>query len=243
MILYASIVEQSTGWTRAVSMTGLAAFSSSASLMNLAGLASSTSSLSSAPQYQYHRHLQLNDTTVVGTEGNYFEIRSTEKSFAVSAKTSKEKEAWLRAIRMAKDEMLKARTTLQTGTFKKWESRRTSLYADSQEIFSPAAASLALFPASPDSLSPVSPTLPTRPALSSRQRRWSAAPSSYTAPVAVAENYNAPVWIPDHRVDKCGSCQNSFGVWKRKHHCRMCGNVFCWNCTSNVSMLCFSAMI
>jgi len=210
MILYASIVEQSSGWTRAVSMTGLAAFSSSASLMNLAGLASSTSS--TTPQYQYHRHLALNDTTVVGTEGNYFEIRSTEKSFAVSAKSPEEKEGWLRAIRSAKEEMLRARTTLQTGTFKRWEasspltSRPNSIYSESSQlpIFC-TSASMTAFPSSPFEMPSSAALQPsTRPPLAARNRRWSAAPSPYSPPMALAENYSAPVCIPEHRVDKCG---------------------------------------
>lgn len=244
MLLYASVIEPQSGWTRAVSMTGLAAFSNSASLMNLAGLASSAPPVSStnSPQYQYHRHLALNDTTVVGTEGRYFEIRSTEKSFAVSARTIEEKETWLQVVRGAKQELLKARTTLQTGTFKRWEatspltSQRNSLYGEPQDLPTMTTSpSLAFFPASPVKQQDFIPS--TRPVLAARNRRWSAAPSSFQSPTAVADNYSAPVWVPDHRVDKCGTCQGAFGVWKRKHHCRMCGNVFCWNCTSNVGCL------
>jgi hypothetical protein len=52
----------------------------------------------------------------------------------------------------------------------------------------------------------------------------------------VAENYCAPVWVPDNYVHICmGSCQAWFSVLKRRHHCRLCGGVFCSGCSSKVS--------
>ncbi|TKY86011.1 hypothetical protein EX895_004836 [Sporisorium graminicola] len=51
------------------------------------------------------------------------------------------------------------------------------------------------------------------------------------APLRVLEDYNAPVWVPDNRADKCCNCQEAFGMWRRKHHCRLCGQVVCWTCS------------
>ncbi|MDA7838846.1 FYVE zinc finger domain-containing protein [bacterium] len=39
-------------------------------------------------------------------------------------------------------------------------------------------------------------------------------------------------WIPDERVQRCFSCNASFSILRRKHHCRSCGRVFCDACTS-----------
>lgn len=39
-------------------------------------------------------------------------------------------------------------------------------------------------------------------------------------------------WIPDERVQRCFSCNSSFSILRRKHHCRSCGRVFCDACTS-----------
>ncbi|CBQ71161.1 probable Don1-cytokinesis protein Don1 [Sporisorium reilianum SRZ2] len=52
-----------------------------------------------------------------------------------------------------------------------------------------------------------------------------------SAPLRVLEDYNAPVWVPDNRADKCCNCQEAFGMWRRKHHCRLCGQVVCWTCS------------
>jgi len=55
----------------------------------------------------------------------------------------------------------------------------------------------------------------------------------------VAENYCAPVWVPDNHVDRCmgNSCQAWFSVLKRRHHCRLCGGVFCSGCSSRMFVI------
>ena len=39
------------------------------------------------------------------------------------------------------------------------------------------------------------------------------------------------MWQSDTDVDKC-SCGTYFTMFVRKHHCRLCGKVFCYSCTS-----------
>lgn len=53
-----------------------------------------------------------------------------------------------------------------------------------------------------------------------------------TLPLRVLEDYNAPAWVPDSRADRCMSCSESFVIWRRKHHCRLCGRVVCWSCST-----------
>ncbi|PWN21077.1 hypothetical protein BCV69DRAFT_298862 [Microstroma glucosiphilum] len=53
-----------------------------------------------------------------------------------------------------------------------------------------------------------------------------------SAPLPLLEEYNAPAWVPDSRADRCMSCSETFGVWRRKHHCRLCGRVVCWSCST-----------
>lgn len=41
------------------------------------------------------------------------------------------------------------------------------------------------------------------------------------------------VWIDDNAVTQCTSCKISFGLFVRKHHCRYCGNIFCYKCANH----------
>jgi hypothetical protein len=38
-------------------------------------------------------------------------------------------------------------------------------------------------------------------------------------------------WDADERTPNCGVCQLPFGLFRRRHHCRSCGGVFCRSCT------------
>eukprot|EP01102_Stenamoeba_stenopodia_P012075 TRINITY_DN3769_c0_g1_i1.p1 TRINITY_DN3769_c0_g1~~TRINITY_DN3769_c0_g1_i1.p1 ORF type:complete len:183 (-),score=12.42 TRINITY_DN3769_c0_g1_i1:39-587(-) len=41
-----------------------------------------------------------------------------------------------------------------------------------------------------------------------------------------------PIWTPDEAVSRCQQCDQAFSTFKRRHHCRSCGLVFCDRCTS-----------
>lgn len=56
----------------------------------------------------------------------------------------------------------------------------------------------------------------------------------------VIEDYSAPVWVPDSKADRCMRCNEMFGVvLRRKHHCRLCGAVVCWECSEKVRGDCY----
>ncbi len=38
-------------------------------------------------------------------------------------------------------------------------------------------------------------------------------------------------WIPDSNAVSCKLCNEKFKLWVRKHHCRLCGEVVCDNCS------------
>lgn len=40
-------------------------------------------------------------------------------------------------------------------------------------------------------------------------------------------------WMDSKQVKSCALCQQLFSVTRRKHHCRLCGNVFCQTCSDN----------
>ncbi|KAH3660526.1 hypothetical protein OGAPHI_007112 [Ogataea philodendri] len=39
-------------------------------------------------------------------------------------------------------------------------------------------------------------------------------------------------WLDDSSATKCRSCDRTFTTFRRKHHCRICGKIFCSNCTT-----------
>lgn len=39
------------------------------------------------------------------------------------------------------------------------------------------------------------------------------------------------VWIDDSSVDECYECHTEFSWYIRRHHCRGCGRIFCYNCS------------
>lgn len=67
---------------------------------------------------------------------------------------------------------------------------------------------------------------------------WSSSYSSNTKyqNLKVYEDYSAPIWIADDRAAKCMRCGELFALWRRRHHCRLCGDVVCWACSTKVSV-------
>ena len=45
------------------------------------------------------------------------------------------------------------------------------------------------------------------------------------------------IWIEDSIVHKCQNCSNPFSLFTRKHHCRNCGRIFCYECCSHFIQL------
>jgi len=42
----------------------------------------------------------------------------------------------------------------------------------------------------------------------------------------------AVLWSPDKAVPSCEKCSTLFGLFLRRHHCRMCGGLFCCKCST-----------
>lgn len=40
-------------------------------------------------------------------------------------------------------------------------------------------------------------------------------------------------WMPDQSCRVCYECDCQFTIFNRRHHCRLCGRVFCGQCTAN----------
>lgn len=46
-----------------------------------------------------------------------------------------------------------------------------------------------------------------------------------------------PIWIPDEEAPRCMACALSFTTFRRRHHCRNCGGVFCGVCSNSSAPL------
>ncbi|XP_071716617.1 1-phosphatidylinositol-3-phosphate 5-kinase FAB1B-like [Rutidosis leptorrhynchoides] len=47
------------------------------------------------------------------------------------------------------------------------------------------------------------------------------------------ENVSRDFWMPDQSCRVCYECDSQFTLFNRRHHCRLCGRVFCAKCTHN----------
>ncbi|KAK7275501.1 hypothetical protein RIF29_16620 [Crotalaria pallida] len=46
-------------------------------------------------------------------------------------------------------------------------------------------------------------------------------------------NVSRDFWMPDLSCRVCYECDSQFTLFNRRHHCRLCGRIFCANCTTN----------
>lgn len=46
-------------------------------------------------------------------------------------------------------------------------------------------------------------------------------------------NVSRDFWMPDQSCRVCYDCDSQFNFINRRHHCRLCGRVFCGKCTAN----------
>ncbi|KAA8541584.1 hypothetical protein F0562_022736 [Nyssa sinensis] len=46
-------------------------------------------------------------------------------------------------------------------------------------------------------------------------------------------NLSRDFWMPDQSCRVCYECDSQFSLFNRRHHCRLCGRVFCAKCTAN----------
>ena len=37
-------------------------------------------------------------------------------------------------------------------------------------------------------------------------------------------------WMPDEHCKECYECGDKFNTFRRRHHCRVCGQIFCYKC-------------
>lgn len=75
-----------------------------------------------------------------------------------------------------------------------------------------------------------------RSALPPSMRSYSESLSSNTQSSITSSEFLRPLqpkaWVPDAERSSCTGCDKPFNVVQRRHHCRLCGDVFCGMCSS-----------
>ena len=101
------------------------------------------------------------------------------------------------------------------------QSRRPSIYTrspvtsigDSQDSGSPLPTTLNYLSDNDDTTpTTATPLLPQTPLRDANHKDW---------------------WMPDNACKECYKCQERFHFFFRRHHCRLCGLIFCYKCSGN----------
>ena len=79
---------------------------------------------------------------------------------------------------------------------------------------------------------PKPPPPPTGPTAAARKAAATAAKAAAKAESARSGENRKTMMMPDKKCRVCYECDQPFTVIKRRHHCRMCGQIFCNKCSS-----------
>ena len=52
-------------------------------------------------------------------------------------------------------------------------------------------------------------------------------------------NFAPPPWVSDDQRPGCALCRRSFSLFARRHHCRLCGDVYCTACSDYTAIVPF----
>ena len=61
---------------------------------------------------------------------------------------------------------------------------------------------------------------------------WKTSEEAEGGPVKALSASNDSLWMPDKICKVCYNCEDPFTMYRRRHHCRMCGQIFCDRCSS-----------
>lgn len=142
-----------------------------------------------------------------GEEGK-IEIHSPEMSFSIFCDSAEEREAWVAAIRAAKQSRL---VTMNTTNPNSTLTSSTS----NQHL----RLALQALPYAPEDLSP------------SPSKKGKKDKSKQVQKRRHVEHFVPAIWVPDSKTDSCMRCGGVFGWRRRRHHCRLCGKCVCANCS------------
>ena len=75
----------------------------------------------------------------------------------------------------------------------------------------------------------ISPNCATQSHCSAEENEDFANMNQSTSTAGPSQKY----WMPDAVATKCYDCEAKFTTFRRRHHCRVCGQIFCSKCCGN----------
>lgn len=159
-----------------------------------------------------------------------FNVRSCKRSFALLARTEEERDEWCRDLTKAIADF-----TEKQNSFFRRQSFISSESTDNNQslIETDSSLSLTAFHTDGDSNQRAS-------ILSAESSIGDLSTNSYLQSRPRKLGELAPIWVFDSRVTMCQACAVGFNVFIRRHHCRACGHIFCYDCSSYKYPLKFS---
>ncbi|RLN88630.1 hypothetical protein BBJ28_00018053, partial [Nothophytophthora sp. Chile5] len=130
------------------------------------------------------------------------------------------------------------RNTLELGTRRLQNS--TDLQYEEQTQPSSSASRISSVVKSTSHPEMVSPQTVALPSVAFENRETS---DDVEPPLPTPLLTQRPLWIDDEERFDCHICKKDFNLFRRKHHCRVCGEIVCKNCCLSRSMrVCVSCM-
>ncbi|PVF98226.1 hypothetical protein CPB86DRAFT_758889 [Serendipita vermifera] len=177
----------------------------------------STHNQSEEQKWWFRGKIDLLDLDIVlpvpsfGEEGK-IEVHSPHLSFSLFCYSIEDREAWATDIRSAKQSRLIAMNSTNPNSTLTSSSSTQHLRTVLRAI-----------PYAPDTEN-VSITIDKKKP--SKKDKAKARPDRRPL-----EYYSPPLWVPNSKADSCIRCGGVFNWRRRRHHCRLCGNCVCANCS------------
>ncbi|KAJ4913819.1 1-phosphatidylinositol-3-phosphate 5-kinase FAB1A [Raphanus sativus] len=74
---------------------------------------------------------------------------------------------------------------------------------------------------------------PKAPGFVDLVKSWIPRKTTESSSTTSTSHMSRDFWMPDHSCPVCYECDAQFTVFNRRHHCRLCGRVFCAKCAAN----------
>ena len=116
--------------------------------------------------------------------------------------------------------------------FLDWDTTEQGLWKNEQKAIATANPLTVLPRGAPQGATTTHTTAQPWRLVTSNARTAGTVPSSTSSTVNPVLKADRQHWMPDQYCNTCYACDAPFTVFRRRHHCRVCGQVFCNPCSA-----------